>query len=75
VGHTGWKWKVIGPIVGFVGMGALGAAIGNTVDRGGVIVSDGAAVGALVGMVSGIVGGALIGRWVDHHYTTIKIAP
>src|SRR5689334_14601126 len=29
VGHTGWKWKVIGPIVGFVGMGAVGAAIGN----------------------------------------------
>ena len=75
VSHTGWKWKVIGPIAGFVGMGALGGAVGNRVDRGGFIFSDGAAVGALAGMVTGIVAGALIGRWADHHYVTITIAP
>src|SRR5262249_44059519 len=72
VSRTGWKWKVIGPIVGFFGIGGLGAAVGNTVDRTGFIISDGAAVGALVGMATGIVSGALIGRWADHHYTTIR---
>jgi hypothetical protein len=73
VGHTGWKWKVIGPMVGFFGVGGLGALVGNSIDPGGFIVSDGAAVGALVGMATGIASGALIGRWADHHYTTINI--
>ena len=75
VQHTGWKWKVICPIVGFVGLGALGVVAGGHFDRGGFIVSNGEAVGALVGMAAGVTGGVLIGRWADRHYVTIQIIP
>ena len=75
VRRTGWKWKVICPLVGFVAMGTLGGVVGGRVDRGALILSNGAAAGILAGMATGAGGGVLVGRWADHHDTTIKIAP
>lgn len=73
VRHTGWKWKVISPIVGFVALGALGGFVGRSVDRPSWIISNGAAYGILAGMATGVTSGVLIGRWADRHYTTIQI--
>ena len=74
-GHTGWKWKVIGPIAGFFGLGTLGAFLGDRADPDGFIISNGAAIGILAGVAIGVTAGVLIGRWADHHYTTIEIVP
>jgi hypothetical protein len=73
VQRTGWKWKVICPVMGFFGMGVLGGVVGGRVDRGGFIISNGAAAGIFAGMATGITCGLLVGRQADHHYTTIKI--
>ena len=65
---TGTREKIIGPIVGAVGLGALGAAVG--VVKGG---PTGGAAGLGIGLVSGATIGIVTGIYWDRHYQTIRI--
>ncbi|MEO8096136.1 MAG: hypothetical protein ABI811_00430 [Acidobacteriota bacterium] len=73
VSRPGWKWRVIGPIVGLVSFGIAGAFIGDKINPDGFIVSDGAAHGATVGVIAGAGAGYIAGHFADRHHTVIQI--
>ncbi len=75
VRKSGWKWKVISPIICFFGFGFAGAAIGDNIGPRGFIISDGAVKGAAVGMLSGIGVGIVLGSLADRNYVRVEIAP
>ncbi|MEP7352207.1 MAG: hypothetical protein ABI824_03145 [Acidobacteriota bacterium] len=75
VSRPGWKWRVIGPLVGFVGLSIVGGAIGNRINPDGFIISDGAAQGVTVGAIAGVGLGYLVGHFADRHHTTIQVLP
>lgn len=74
VRKSGWRWKVVAPVLGFLSFGAAGAAIGKQIDPG-FIISDGAVTGAAVGALTGIGTGLVVGWLADRHYMKIEIAP
>jgi len=73
VSRPGWKWRIIGPIVGGLGLAAAGGLIGDHVDPHGFIISDGAANGVAVGFFSGIAVGYIIGHFADQHREVISV--
>jgi hypothetical protein len=73
VRRDGWKWKVIAPIVGVIGLAVAGGAIGGHIDSDGFIISNGAAIGVVVGAAVGATAGYFIGRAADHHTRTVEI--
>ncbi len=75
VRRSGWKWKVIAPVLGFFGFGFAGAAIGDRIDPQGFIISDGAVTGCVVGAFTGIGTGLVVGWLADRHYVKIDITP
>ncbi len=75
VRKSGWKWKVIAPVVGLFSFGLAGAAIGDQMDPQGFIISDGAITGATVGALTGVGAGLVVGWLADRHYVKIDIAP
>jgi len=75
VRRSGWKWKVIAPVIGFISFGIAGAVIGNRIDPYGLIISDGAVVGSAVGALAGVGTGLVVGWLADRHYVKIDIVP
>ena len=76
VSRRGWKWRVIGPVVGALTLGLAGAAIGGRVNPEGgfgFIPSQGAAKGATVGTLSGLGAGYIVGHFADRHTVFIEI--
>jgi hypothetical protein len=74
VSRPGWKWRVIGPLTGFIGGGLAGGAIGGRVNPGGgFIISDGAATGITYGALGGAGLGYFAGHFADRHTTIIQI--
>jgi hypothetical protein len=73
VRKSGWMWKVVAPILGCVGFGIGGTAIGKRIDPYGFIISDGAIKGGLVGGAAGIGTGLVVGWLADRHYVRIDI--
>ena len=74
VRKSGWKWKVIAPVLGVFGFGAAGTVIGNQINPQGFIISDGAATGGVVGASTGLGAGLVVGWLADRHYVKIDIA-
>jgi hypothetical protein len=73
VSRPGWKWRVIGPVTGFLTLGLVGGVIGGRIDPHGFFIPDGAAKGITVGALTGAVGGYVAGYYADRHTTVIQI--
>jgi len=73
VSRPGWKWRVIGPVTGFLTLGLVGGVIGGRIDPHGFFIPDGAAKGIAVGALTGAVGGYVAGHYADRHTTVIQI--
>ena len=76
VSRPGWKWRVIGPLVGALTFGIAGGAISGRIDPTGgfgVIPSDGTAKGATVGVITGLGAGYIVGHFADRHTRVIQI--
>lgn len=73
VSRPGWKWRVIGPVAGFLSGAVAGGLIGDKINPEGFIISDGAATGATVGGIVGAVAGYIIGHFADRHTTVIFV--